>query len=45
MIEFVKQEEQPVVGLLEKAEIQGYLTVDDVLEAFPDPEERLDQIE
>ena len=45
MIEFVKQEEVPIVELLEKAEIQGYLTVDDVLEAFPDPEERLDQIE
>src|SRR5210317_899253 len=45
MIEFVKQEEEPVLGLLEKAEVQGYLTVDDVLEAFPDPEERLDQIE
>jgi RNA polymerase primary sigma factor len=45
MIEFVKQEEEPIAELLEKAEIQGYLTVDDVLEAFPDPEERLDQIE
>jgi len=45
MIEFVKQEDEPIVELLEKAEVQGYLTVDDVLEAFPDPEERLDQIE
>ena len=45
MMEFVKQEEEPIVELLEKAEVQGYLTVDDVLEAFPDPEERLDQIE
>jgi RNA polymerase primary sigma factor len=45
MMEFVKQEDEPIVELLEKAEVQGYLTVDDVLEAFPDPEERLDQIE
>jgi RNA polymerase primary sigma factor len=45
MMEFVKQEEEPIAELLEKAEVQGYLTVDDVLEAFPDPEERLDQIE
>jgi RNA polymerase primary sigma factor len=45
MMEFVKQEEEPILELLEKAEVQGYLTVDDVLEAFPDPEERLDQIE
>jgi RNA polymerase primary sigma factor len=45
MMDPLKQDDELIVVLLEKAEIQGYLTVDDVLEAFPDPEERLDQIE
>jgi RNA polymerase primary sigma factor len=45
MAEFLKEGDEIVVELLEKAEIQGYLTVGDVLEAFPDPEERLDEIE
>ena len=45
MMDSLKQDDELVVVLLEKAEVQGYLTVDDVLEAFPDPEERLDQIE
>jgi RNA polymerase primary sigma factor len=45
MIDFLKQDDELIVELLEKAEVQGYLTVDDVLLAFPDPEERLDQIE
>jgi RNA polymerase primary sigma factor len=45
MIDFLKQDDELIVDLLEKAEVQGYLTVDDVLVAFPDPEERLDQIE
>jgi len=31
--------------LLEKAEVQGYLLVDDILEAFPEAEENLDQLE
>jgi len=34
-----------VTELLEKAEVQGYLTADDVLEAFPEAEENLDQLE
>jgi RNA polymerase primary sigma factor len=45
MADFLEQEEDVVTGLLEKAELQGYLTMDDVLEAFPDAEERLDQVE
>ncbi len=39
------QEFDVVTKLLEKAEIQGYLTSDDVLEAFPEAEESLDQLE
>jgi RNA polymerase primary sigma factor len=34
-----------VTELLEKAEMQGYLLSDDVLEAFPQVEENLDQLE
>jgi len=34
-----------VAELLEKAELQGYLTIDDVIEVFPDPEERVDEVE
>jgi len=35
----------PVQELLEKAEEQGFLTVDDVLELFPEADKRLPQIE
>jgi len=45
MSDFLRQDDDVIIELLEKAEIQGYLTVGDVLEAFPDPEERLDQVE
>jgi RNA polymerase primary sigma factor len=45
MTDFLEQQEDVVESLIEKAEIQGYLTMDEVLEAFPDPEERLDQVE
>ena len=45
MNDFLRQDDDVIIELLEKAEIQGYLTVGDVLEAFPDPEERLDQVE
>jgi len=45
MTEFIEQSDDTIAELMEKAEVQGYLTVGDVLEAFPDPEERLDQIE
>ena len=35
-----------VVGeLLDKAEIQGYLTTDDILDLLPEAEETLDQLE
>jgi len=39
------QELDMVAELLEKAELQGYLTSDDVLEAFPEAEENLEQLE
>ena len=45
MTDFLEQQEDVVETLIEKAEVQGYLTMDEVLEAFPDPEERLDQVE
>ncbi|MFN2217854.1 MAG: RNA polymerase sigma factor RpoD [Anaerolineae bacterium] len=45
MAEFLEQQEDVVESLIEKAELQGYLTMDEVLEAFPDPEERLEQVE
>jgi RNA polymerase primary sigma factor len=45
MSEFLEQQEDVVENLIEKAELQGYLTMDEVLEAFPDPEERLEQVE
>jgi len=34
-----------VAELLERAEVQGHLTLDDVLEAFPEAEENLDELE
>ncbi|MBN1582680.1 MAG: RNA polymerase sigma factor RpoD [Anaerolineae bacterium] len=34
-----------VAELLEKAELQGYLTMDDVIEMFPSPEEKMDDVE
>ena len=45
MTDFLEQQDDVVEGLIEKAEVQGYLTMDEVLEAFPDPEERLEQVE
>ncbi|MCR4406521.1 MAG: RNA polymerase sigma factor RpoD [Anaerolineae bacterium] len=46
MSEFSEDRELDVITeLLEKAEVQGYLTSDDVLEAFPEAEENLDQLE
>ena len=45
MTDFLEQQDDVVESLIEKAEVQGYLTMDEVLEAFPDPEERLDQVE
>jgi RNA polymerase primary sigma factor len=34
-----------VMELMERAEVHGYLTVDDILEAIPEAEERLEQLE
>ncbi len=34
-----------IAELLEKAEIQGYLTTEDILEAFPEAEEAFDQLD
>ena len=45
MTDYIEQQEDVVETLIEKAELQGYLTMDEVLEAFPEPEERLDQVE
>jgi RNA polymerase primary sigma factor len=42
---YPEREIDTVAELLEKAEIQGYLTLDDILEAFPEAEENLDQLE
>ena len=35
----------PAKGLKSKAEEQGYLTIDDVLEAYPEAEKQLPQLE
>lgn len=40
-----REESDTVAELLERAEMQGYLTLDDVLETFPEAEENLDQLE
>ncbi|HDH09777.1 MAG TPA: sigma-70 family RNA polymerase sigma factor, partial [Chloroflexi bacterium] len=42
---FEDKEIDVVAELLEKAEAQGYLTPDDILDAFPEAEENLDQLE
>jgi RNA polymerase primary sigma factor len=34
-----------LVELMEKAEVQGYLTTDDIMDAFPEAEEALEQLE
>jgi RNA polymerase primary sigma factor len=34
-----------LMELMEKAEVQGYLVVDDILDAFPEAEEALEQLE
>jgi RNA polymerase primary sigma factor len=46
-MEELKLQEQPyrVQGLLDEAKEQGYLTIDDILEAFPEMEDDLDQLE
>jgi len=42
---YPEREIDRVAKLLERAEMQGYLTLDDVLEAFPEAEENLEQLE
>ena len=39
------EEIDPVVLLIQKANEQGYLTSEDILEAFPEAEENIDQLE
>jgi RNA polymerase primary sigma factor len=40
-----KEETHVLIELVEKAEVQGYLVTDDILEAFPEAEEALEQLE
>jgi RNA polymerase primary sigma factor len=42
---FLERKADVVEELLEKAELQGYLTMDDVIEMLPNPEERVDEVE
>jgi RNA polymerase primary sigma factor len=42
---YPEREIDRVAELLEKAETQGYLILDDILEAFPEAEENLEQLE
>jgi RNA polymerase primary sigma factor len=42
---FLERKADVVGELLEKAELQGYLTTDDVIEMLPNPEERVDEVE
>ncbi len=44
-IEEVEQDIDPVFLLMQKAGSQGYLTNDDILEAFPEAEDNIDQLE
>ena len=45
MSAILEREAKPIVALLERAKQQGYLTIDDMIALFPDPEERMDEIE
>jgi RNA polymerase primary sigma factor len=40
-----REETDVLIELMEKAEVQGYLVTDDILEAFPEAEEALEQLE
>jgi RNA polymerase primary sigma factor len=42
---YPEREIDALAELLERAEMQGHLTLDDVLEAFPEAEENLDELE
>jgi RNA polymerase primary sigma factor len=41
----LREETDLLVELIEKAEVQGYLLTDDIMEAFPEAEESLEQLE
>jgi RNA polymerase primary sigma factor len=41
----IEKDVDVIAELLEKAEVQGYLVTDDILEAFPEAEEALEQLE
>jgi RNA polymerase primary sigma factor len=45
MTVILKQEVAPTVALLARAKQRGYLTIDDMITLFPNPEERMDEIE
>jgi RNA polymerase primary sigma factor len=45
MTVILKQEIAPTVTLLARAKQRGYLTIDDMITLFPNPEERMDEIE
>ena len=42
---YPKEDIDTVAELLERADVQGHLTLNDILEAFPDTEANLDQLE
>ena len=42
---YPERELDTIAELLERGEVQGYLTLDDVLEVFPEAEENLEQLE
>jgi RNA polymerase primary sigma factor len=41
----LEHEAEPIVALLKRAKRRGYLTIDDMATQFPNPEERMDEIE
>jgi RNA polymerase primary sigma factor len=45
MTTILEHEARPIAALLETAKRRGYLTIDDMITLFPDPEERMDEIE
>ena len=45
MMTILGQVTEPILALIEKAERQGHLTIDDMITQFPRPEERIDEIE
>ncbi|OGO05151.1 MAG: RNA polymerase subunit sigma [Chloroflexi bacterium RBG_13_56_8] len=41
----VEREQEPTQSLLNKAELQGYLTIEDIMDVFPEVEENLAELE